>query len=214
MGARTNTPTNPRTAVDASAILARKHPEFRAIVRAVGPCSLRHVRSGSHFAHLAEAIAYQQLNGRAAATIWQRVTRVLDGKVSAEQVLATPIPAFRSAGLSNAKTHALLDLAEHAHAGMLPLGRLAHLDDEAIIAALTQVRGIGRWTVQMFLMSRLGRLDVWPVDDFGVRAGYTRLHGYLEPITARALAPLGELYAGYRSVAAWYCWRALDNDVA
>lgn len=198
-------------AATGSRLLARRHPEFRAIVRSVGPCTLARQRAGTHFAHLAEAIVYQQLNGNAAATIWRRVTAALERRVTAVQVLATPMPTLRAAGLSEAKTRALLDLADKTHAGEVPLGRLAHLDDEAIIASLTRVRGIGRWTVQMFLMFRLGRLDVWPVDDFGVRKGYAILHGATEPLTAAHLAERAELYAGYRSVAAWYCWRAADQ---
>jgi DNA-3-methyladenine glycosylase II len=128
-------------------------------------------------------------------------------------VLVTPPTRLRSAGLSNAKVAALLDLAGKVDDGTVPMRSLGRLDDEEIIAALTQVRGIGRWSAEMFLMFRLGRLDVWPVGDYGVRKGYAVVHGWSEMPTMAELAPLGDPYRGYRSVAAWYCWRAVDLPV-
>jgi 3-methyladenine DNA glycosylase/8-oxoguanine DNA glycosylase len=204
------TRAEPSTIAEAVRALARHHRQFRPVIAAAGPCRLASSRRGTHFAALAETIAYQQLNGRAAATIWRRVTVALGGVVTPESVLATPEPKLRAAGLSAAKTAALVDLGTKACFGTLPLRTIGRYDDEAVIAALTQVRGIGRWSAEMFLMFRLGRLDVWPVGDYGVRTGYAAVHGRATAPTARELAGLGDAYRGYRSVAAWYCWRALE----
>ena len=110
-----------------------------------------------------------------------------------------------------ARTILLRDLAEKVHSGAVPLDGLHALPDEEVIETLLPVRGIGRWTAEMFLMFQLGRLDVWPADDFGVRKGYARLFALAEAPTARALEPLGEPFRPYRSVAAWYCWRAAET---
>ena len=124
-------------------------------------------------------------------------------------MLATPPEALRAAGLSGNKTAAVLDLATKATDGTVPLEDLDSLDDEEIIARLSAVRGIGRWTAEMFLMFELRRMDVWPVDDFGVRNGWSMVHALAETIKPRALAAEGERFRPYRSVAAWYCWQAV-----
>jgi 3-methyladenine DNA glycosylase/8-oxoguanine DNA glycosylase len=126
-------------------------------------------------------------------------------------VLALPEDVLRGAGLSGSKTASIRDLAQKVLAGDVELDRVGRLSDDDIVRELTLVRGIGRWTAEMFLMFQLGRLDVWPVDDFGVRRGYGLLHGWTEMPTARQLEPLGDPYRPYRSVAAWYCWRAADT---
>jgi len=161
----------------------------------------------SRFEQLAEAIAYQQLAGRAAETIWGRVRAQVAGEFTPPAVLAVGYDALRAAGLSNAKALSMLDLAGKVADGTVRLDRIGRLVDEAIIQELIVVRGIGRWTAEMFLIFTLGRLDVWPVDDYGVRAGYGKAYDCALP-SAKELAPLGERFRPYRTVAAWYCWRA------
>ena len=131
---------------------------------------------GNYFATLARSIMFQQLAGRAAAAIHARFVTAIGGSVTPEAVLATSPEELRAAGLSGNKTAAVLDLATKATDGTVPLAELNQLDDEEIIARLSAVRGIGRWTAEMFLMFELRRPDVWPVDDFGVRSGWTLMH--------------------------------------
>ena len=165
------------------------------------------------FDALAESIAYQQLSGKAAATIFGRVRALYPKRkwLDPEQLLATPDETLRAAGLSRAKTAALKDLAAKTIDGTVPSGRaLIRMTDDEIITRLTTVRGIGRWTVEMLLLFDLGRLDVWPVDDYGVRKGFAKTFGRRKLPTPKQLMKLGEKWRPYRSVAAWYFWRALD----
>ena len=195
-------------AVDA---LTRDDPVLAAHVERVGPPRLRpRGRGMPHFEVLARAVAYQQLAGRAAAAIWGRTRALVPGPFTPEAVLALSEESMRSAGLSAAKTGTIRDLAAHVVAGDVRLARIGAYDDEAIIEQLTLVRGIGRWTAEMFLMFQLGRRDVWPVGDLGVRNGFARIYG-LDPIpTPKQLAEHGERFRPWRSVVAWYCWRAVD----
>ena len=166
------------------------------------------------FDALAESIAYQQLNGKAAATIWSRVRALYPKRkwLDPKRVLATPDDLLRGAGLSRAKTAALKDLAAKTIDRTVPSGRaLLRMSDDEIIARLTQVRGIGRWTVEMLLLFDLGRPDVWPVDDYGVRKGFAETFGRRKLPTPKQLVKIGEKWRPYRSVAAWYFWRALDQ---
>jgi len=165
------------------------------------------------FDALAESIAYQQLTGKAAATIFARVRALYPKKkwLDPKQLLATPDETLRAAGLSRAKTAALKDLAAKTIDGTVPSGRaLVRMTDDEIITRLTTVRGIGRWTVEMLLLFDLGRPDVWPVDDYGVRKGFAKTFGRRELPTPKQLMKFGEKWRPYRSVAAWYFWRALD----
>jgi len=165
------------------------------------------------FDALAESIAYQQLSGKAAATIFGRVRALYPKKkwLDPEQLLATPDEILRAAGLSRAKTAALKDLAAKTIDGTVPTGRaLIRMSDDEIITRLTAVRGIGRWTVEMLLLFDLGRPDVWPVDDYGVRKGFAKTFGRRKLPTSKQLMKFGEKWRPYRSVAAWYFWRALD----
>jgi DNA-3-methyladenine glycosylase II len=168
------------------------------------------------FDALAESIAYQQLSGKAAATIFGRVRALYPKRkwLDPEQLLATPDERLRAAGLSRAKTAALKDLAAKTIDGTVPSGRaLLRMSDDEVIARLTQVRGIGRWTVEMLLLFDLGRPDVWPVDDYGVRKGFAKTFARRKLPTPKQLMKIGEKWRPYRSVAAWYFWRALDaND--
>jgi len=166
------------------------------------------------FDALAESIAYQQLSGKAAATIFGRVRALFPKRKrhDPEQLLATPDETLRAAGLSRAKTAALKDLAAKTIDGTVPSGRaLLRMSDDEIIARLTQVRGIGRWTVEMLLLFDLGRPDVWPVDDYGVRKGFSKTFARQKLPTPKQLMKIGEKWRPNRSVTAWYFWRALDQ---
>jgi DNA-3-methyladenine glycosylase II len=166
------------------------------------------------FDALAESIAYQQLSGKAAATIFGRIRALYPKKkwLDPQQLLATPDETLRAAGLSRAKTAALKDLAAKTIDGTVPSGRaLIRMTDDEIITRLTTVRGIGRWTVEMLLLFDLGRPDVWPVDDYGVRKGFAKTFGRRKLPTPKQLMKFGEKWRPYRSVAAWYFWRALDT---
>jgi 3-methyladenine DNA glycosylase/8-oxoguanine DNA glycosylase len=200
---------------EASRKLARRAPEFRAIVRDAGPADLRRGRPRRpHFAELCRMITYQQLAGRAAAAIHGRFEALFDdGGPTPEAVLALRVLKLRSVGLSGSKAASIRDLAQKSLDGEVELDRLARLSDDNVVAELTLVRGIGRWTAEMFLMFQLGRLDVWPVDDYGVRKGYTQLFALPELPKPKELLELGEPFRPHRSVAAWYCWRAADTVI-
>ena len=185
-----------------------------ALIQRAGPCGLRApVSSGKYFAALTEEIAYQQLAGKAAAAIYGRFRALFDGALTPEAVLQLPEERMRATGLSRAKTASIRDLAAKVADGSVPLRRLTRLSDEEIITRLSAVRGIGRWTAEMFLIFEMGRLDVWPVDDYGVRKGYARIHGLTELPTPKQLAVLGDPFKPYRSAAAWYCWKAVDTTL-
>src|SRR5262249_41766599 len=134
-----------------------------------------------------------------------------DGRPTAEAIVRTPVEDLRRVGLSGNKAASVLDLASKVADGTVPLDHLVDLSDDEIVERLGAVRGIGRWTAEMFLMFQLRRPDVWPVDDFGVRKGYARIHALAEPPKPKALLALGDVYRPHRSIAAWYCWRAVDT---
>lgn len=203
-----------RAVVEGTAALARQAPQFEPYVETFGPADLRRSRPRrTHFAELVRAICFQQLAGAAARTIHGRLELALDGNTTPEAVLALPVETMRAAGLSANKTASIRDLAERVLAGDVELDRVARLSDEKIVTELTLVRGIGRWTAEMFLMFQLGRLDVWPVGDLGVRKGYAVIHGRPDMPTAREMEALGDPLRPYRSLAAWYCWRAADTTL-
>src|SRR4051794_1997600 len=167
------------------------------------------------FDSLAESIAYQQLSGKAAATIWGRVKAIYGKRkwLDPKQVLATPDEKLRAAGLSGSKTVAIKDLAAKVLDGTVPSGAaLAKMSEDEIIERLTKVRGIGRWTVEMMLLFDLGRLDVWPVHDLGVRKGYMKTFRKRKMPKPKELEKIGEKWRPYRSLAAWYFWRACDTQ--
>jgi DNA-3-methyladenine glycosylase II len=165
--------------------------------------------TGDHFSALAESILYQQLAGAAAAAIHRRFMALFDGDLSPEAVLAVPEAQLRSAGLSGSKAASIRDLATKVADGTVPLERIGRLQDEAIITRLSVVRGIGRWTAEMFLIFQLRRLDVWPVDDYGVRQGWSLAYGLPELLTPKQLQLEGDRFRPYRTVPAWYCWEAV-----
>lgn len=195
--------------------LARRDPVLADLVERHGPARLgKQVPAGTRFAVLSRSICYQQLAGQAASAIHNRFVVALGGEVTPERVLTVPADVLTGAGLSRAKVLAITDLAAKVAGGQVSLGRIGRLGDEEVVAHLVQVRGIGVWTAEMFLLSSLGRLDVWPVGDFGVRAGYAAAWGLDEPPSPKELARLGERFRPYRSVVAWYCWKAADERKA
>jgi DNA-3-methyladenine glycosylase II len=203
------------TMADATALLKAKDPMLAVLIKQHGPPPRRkRVSATKRFASLAEIIVYQQLAGNAAAAIHGRIELALGGVVSPDSVLAASPQLLTSSGLSAAKAASIRDLAERVMSGELELERIGRLSDEAVVEHLTRVRGIGPWTAQMFLLGTLGRLDVWPVGDYGVRAGYARAWGLAEIPTAKELMPLGDPFRPYRSLVAWYCWRVVDDRTA
>lgn len=193
----------------ATAELARVDPAFVPVIGRAGPARMRPRNPDGPFGALARAIAYQQLAGKAAAAIHGRFRALVPGILTPEAVLALPEEAMRGAGLSAAKAASIRDLALHATDGRLALARLSRLPDDEIVARLSAVRGIGRWTAEMFLLFELRRLDVWPTGDLAVREGWRLLHGLDVPPTPKHLELLGEPLRPVRSVAAWYCWEAV-----
>lgn len=189
---------------------ARFEPLARTIAVA-GPCPLGSGRRRrSHFEALARSVVFQQLAGRAATVIWERTRAGVPGPFTAGAVLDVGAEQLRGVGLSSAKTKALLDLADRVATGDLQLASIARRSDEEVVAALSRVWGIGRWTAEMFLMFQLGRLDVWPTGDLGVRNGYGLLFPGSAPPGPVELEELGDRFRPWRSIVAWYCWRAVD----
>jgi DNA-3-methyladenine glycosylase II len=185
---------------------------LKGVIRQVGPCTLRPARRQPYEA-LVRAIAHQQVHGRAAEAILGRFLALCDapGFPAPEAVLALTPAAMRACGLSANKVLAIRDIAEKAAAGIVPTRAEARrLSDEELIARLLPLRGVGRWTVEMLLIFTLGRPDVLPVDDFGVREGYRLAAGLAEQPKPRALKEIGQAWAPFRTTAAWYLWRAAD----
>src|SRR5579859_1428976 len=198
------------TPAAAARILAERDPVIARMLAQTGPPRFGRPTE-THFGTLVRAIVYQQLAGRAAAAIHGRLIAAAGGDVRPETLIALSDEELRAAGLSRNKMASLRDLAAKVLDGTVVLAprRLARESDDQIVARLSAVRGIGPWTAEMFLLFQLRRLDVWPVGDLGVRRGYGLAWRIPEP-TARELQPLGEPFRPYRSVAAWYCWRAAE----
>jgi DNA-3-methyladenine glycosylase II len=190
------------------AAIGAADPALAAFIEQVGPPEHR-PGVGDAFGSLVRAICFQQLAGRAAAAIHVRMVSALGGSVAPQSLLATPVEALRAAGLSAAKVVALLDLARKTADGSLALDRMPTLEDEEIIGRLIGVRGIGRWTAEMFLLFELERPDVWPVDDFGVRNGWSLIHALPQMISPKELRAEGDRFRPHRSLVARYCWQAV-----
>ena len=185
-------------------------PLLGRVATALGGMQFRE-RQADNFNAVARSIVFQQLAGRAAAAIYGRFADLFGGRPEPAAILALPEEKLRACGLSGAKTAALRDLAAKALDGTVPFEQLDPLPDEEIIQRLSTVRGVGRWTAEMFLIFQLRRPDVWPVDDLGVRRGYQIAHRLETMPTPKQLGPLGDPYRPYRSAAAWFCWRANDT---
>jgi DNA-3-methyladenine glycosylase II len=195
---------------EAARILAERDPVIARLLAETGPPKIGRPTE-THFETLVRAIVYQQLAGRAAAAIHGRLIAALGGDVRPETLITLSDEQMRAVGLSRAKEMSLRDLAAKVLDGtvlLAPRG-LARESDDEIVARLSAVRGIGTWTAEMFLLFQLRRLDVWPVGDLGVRRGYG-LAWQIPTPTAKELKPLGDPFRPYRSVAAWYCWRAAE----
>jgi DNA-3-methyladenine glycosylase II len=181
-------------------------------IATAGPCTLGRERGGTHFAALARSIVYQQLSGKAAATIHGRFEGLFGGTApTPRQVLATKHAKLRGVGLSERKAEYIRDLAAQVARGTVPMETLDALTDAEVITALTTVRGIGEWTAQMFLMFRLGRPDVLPTLDLGVQNAIKKLYGLRAHPKPERVAKIGARWAPYRTVASWYLWRAVDD---
>jgi DNA-3-methyladenine glycosylase II len=190
--------------------LARRDAVLKSIVREIGACTL--VPNPDHFALLVRSIVSQQISTRAARAISGRLQDAMGRKgITPTAILKAHTRTLRAAGLSANKALALRDLAEKVHDKKVPLAKLCEMDDERVIERLIEVRGIGRWTAQMFLIFSLGRLDVLPVDDFGLRAAVKKHYQLADLPGKPALTELGEPWKPYRSVATWYMWRSLGG---
>jgi DNA-3-methyladenine glycosylase II len=194
----------------AAAILAERDPVLRRLIAEAGPIQLG-PPTESHLASLVRAIVYQQLAGAAASAIHGRLLAALGGEVTAAGLRSLSPETMRSVGLSGAKAASLQDLASKVLDGTVELdpAELWDEDSDEVVARLSTVRGIGKWTAEMFLIFQLRRLDVWPTGDLGIRKGYGLAWGIPTP-TAKQLDPLGDPYRPYRTVLAWYCWRAAE----
>jgi DNA-3-methyladenine glycosylase II len=201
-----------RTELDrATSAIAAVDPMLAAFIDRAGPYAPRY-GEGDPFTSLARAIVFQQLAGRAASAIYGRFVAAIGGAVKPDAILATSPGQLRAAGLSGNKTTSLIDLATKVRDGTVPLGGIEALDDDEIVARLSTVRGIGRWTAEMFLLFELRRPDVWPVDDLGVRHGWSLIHDLPEMIKPKALQAEGDPFRPYRSTLALYCWHAVHVE--
>ena len=202
------------TAVDyarARRLLSRRDPVMGALIRRHGACGLADAQHTEPFTALTHAIISQQLSSKAAATIARRFDALLGGVPTAAGLAAVSEEQLRGVGLSAQKIRYMRDLCARVADGSLPLGRLDALADAAVIDALTQVKGIGRWTAEMFLMFRLHRPDVLPVGDLGIVKAVQRAYRLRKTPDAARLEKIGEPWRPYRSVACWYLWASLDN---
>ena len=193
--------------------LVRSDNTLARLIKKVGPCRLVPERQRTPFQALVRSVAHQQLNGTAAATILGRVLALYPRRKfpTPEELLATPDEKLRGAGLSRAKTAAVKDLADKTLAGVVPSARaIAKLSNEEILERITTVRGVGPWTVEMLLMFTLGREDVLPATDYGVRKGFAFAYGWKELPSPKELLAHGEKWRPHRTTASWYLWRAVD----
>jgi DNA-3-methyladenine glycosylase II len=190
--------------------LARRDPTLKQVVQAVGPCTLR--PNPEHFVILVRSIVAQMISTKAAETVYGRLTQQVTPRgLTPQALLRAGADRIRTAGLSGAKALSLVDLAQRVASGALPLKALPALSDEEVVGHLTAVRGIGVWTAEMFLIFSLGRLDVLPVGDLGLRAGVRRQYQLAEMPDKKRLLEVAEPWRPYRSVGTWYLWRSLGG---
>jgi DNA-3-methyladenine glycosylase II len=189
--------------------ISRIDPAFVPAIKNLEPCTFGLVKPKlSQYQSLIRAVIAQQVSTAAAKTITSRLEIKCAGSITAEKVGALTPKQLQSVGLTGAKVRTISELTSAALSGDINFRKFAHMSDEEIIQELVPLFGIGRWTVEMFLIFHLGRLDVWPVDDLAVRRGWDNLHKNAEPIKPKVLKGLGDQFVGMRSVVAWYCWRA------
>jgi DNA-3-methyladenine glycosylase II len=203
----------PREYSRAQALLRRNDPALAVLIRRHGPCGLADALRADHFTALVRAIIFQQLSTKAASTIYGRVLSLMPASAFTPDALtALPESEFRRAGVSRQKATYLRDLCDKVASGEVQLDGVETLDDEGVIAALTKVKGVGRWTAEMFLMFRLQRPDVLPVGDLGIQTAVQRVYRLRARPTPDRLRSLADRWRPYRSVACWYLWRSLDSD--
>jgi DNA-3-methyladenine glycosylase II len=196
-------------------LLLRRDPVLAALIKQHGPCGLADALRVDHFSALVRAIVFQQLSTKAASTIHGRLVAMMPaGGVTPAALAAISEPQFKTAGISRQKAMYLRDLCDKVAAGAVRLDAFDALDDEAVIAALTQVKGVGRWTAEMFLIFRLHRPDVLPVGDLGILTAVQKAYGLRKRPTPDRLRQLADAWKPYRSVACWYLWRSLDSPAA
>ena len=189
--------------------ISRIDPAFVPAIKNLEPCTFGLAKPKvSQYQSLVRAVIAQQVSTAAAQTITGRLQAKCAGTVTPEKVGALSLKQLQSVGLTGAKVRTISELTSAALSGEINFRKFSYMSDEEIINELVPLFGIGRWTVEMFLIFHLGRLDVWPVDDLAVRRGWDNLHKNTEPIKPKALQELGDQFAGMRSVVAWYCWRA------
>ena len=183
-----------------------------AVIAKVGPCRFQPGGFPTHFEALLRAVVYQQISGKAAATIYARFQALYGGRPpKPTELLDTPLSELRSAGLSGQKASYVRDLAEHIESGELPVGELDHLSDDEILAALVRVKGIGKWTAQMFLMFQLGRPDVLPDGDLGIQKGIMLAYEMERMPTPKEVVEIAAPWRPHATIASWYLWRSLDG---
>ena len=197
----------------AVADLSQRDRRLGAVIAAHPLCTIgRNPKPISHFESLLESVISQQLAVKAADTIHSRVVKLAGGKISPAKVLQISETAMREAGVSGAKFKTIQGLADAAQSKQININKLHEIEsDQAIFDQLTSLWGIGPWTVDMFMISQLGRLDIWPTGDLGVRRGYEKIYKLKEEITPKELEKKGDKFKPYRSIVAWYCWRALEK---
>ena len=189
--------------------ISRIDPTFGPAIKNLEPCTFGLVKPKvSQYQSLIRAVIAQQVSTAAARTITGRLEDKCSGSITAERVGGLSLKQLQSVGLTGAKVRTINELTSATLSGDINFKKFAHMSDDEIIQELVPLFGIGRWTVEMFLIFHLGRLDVWPVGDLAVRRGWDNLHRNSEPIKPKVLEELGEQFAGMRSVVAWYCWRA------
>ena len=192
-------------------MLARRDPVIRDLIRRHGPCGLADAQHEDTFTALVHSIVSQQLSTKAAATIARRFDGLFAGQPTPSAVAAVPDEQLRAVGLSSQKVRYIRDLCTRIVDGSLPLDEVNKLPDEDVIESLTKVKGIGRWTAEMFLMFRLHRPDVLPVDDLGILKAVQRAYRLRKMPNPERLTKIGEPWRPYRSVACWYLWASLGN---
>ena len=189
--------------------ISRIDPAFVPAIKNLEPCTFGLVKPKvSQYQSLIRAVIAQQVSTAAAQTITGRLQAKCAGTITPEKVGALSLKQLQSVGLTGAKVRTISELTSATLSGEINFRKFAHMSNEEIINELVPLFGIGRWTVEMFLIFHLGRLDVWPIDDLAVRRGWDNLHRNTEPIKPKVLQGLGDQFAGMRSVVAWYCWRA------
>ncbi len=195
---------------NATSHLSRRDKVIRKVIKAVGPFTLRLERN--RFRMLVRSIISQQISTAAARSIREKLDALVDGNVTADTISSLNDDQLRSAGLSPQKTRYIRDLSSRVHNGEIRLRTIGRRSDESVIEELVQIKGVGRWTAQMFLMFSLGRLDVLPCDDLGIKSAIRNLYGLDDLPDRQKVEAIADPWRPYASIASWYCWRSLDLE--